>query len=82
MEIGNLLIEALGVVAITIMVGSYALEERHSCWVLVFSFGCALAAFYALLIGSLPFLIAEGIWAGVAFKRWRRAYARRVGKQR
>ena len=82
MEVGALLIEALGVVAIIIMVGSYALEERHSCWVLVFSFGCALAALYALLIGSLPFLIAEGIWAGIAFKRWRRAYARRVGKPR
>ena len=64
MEIGALLTESLGLVAITIMVGSYALEERHSCWVLVFSFGCALAALYALLIGSLPFLIAEGIWAG------------------
>ena len=82
MEPSALLIETLGVVAITIMVGSYALEERHSCWVLVFSFGCALAALYALLIGSLPFLIAEGIWAGVAFKRWRRAYPRRVGKPR
>ena len=80
MEIGNLLIESLGVVAITIMVASYALEESHSCWVLVFSFGCALAAFYALLIGSLPFLIAEGIWAAIAFKRWRRAYAQRVGR--
>ena len=82
MELYDLLVEALGVVAITIMVGSYALEERHSCWVLVFTFGCVLAALYALLIGSLPFLIAEGIWASIAFQRWRRAYARRVGKQR
>ena len=80
MEFGALLIEALGVVAITVMVASYALEERHSCWVLVFSCGCALAAFYALLIGSLPFLVAEGIWAVVAFKRWRKAYSRRVGR--
>ena len=80
MEFSALLIEALGVIAITIMVASYALEERHSCWVLVFSFGCALAALYALLIGSLPFLVAEGIWAVIAFTRWRRAYARRAGR--
>ena len=76
----NALIEVFGAFAISVMVVSYALEERHSCWVLVFTFGCALAALYALMIGSLPFLIAEGIWAAVAFKRWRRAYARRIGR--
>lgn len=64
-------IEALGVVAVVIMVASYALEKRDPIFVAVFSFGCALAAFYAYLIASYPFLIAEGIWAVIAFRRWR-----------
>lgn len=29
-----------------------------------------MAAFYAFLIGSYPFLIAEVIWAVSAFRRW------------
>ncbi|MEM6462142.1 MAG: hypothetical protein AAF724_09525 [Pseudomonadota bacterium] len=64
------IIESLGLVAIIIMVGSYALEDRSSLFVATFSFGCALAAFYALLIGSYPFLIAESVWAVIAFRRW------------
>ncbi|WP_421724476.1 hypothetical protein [Bauldia sp.] len=65
-------VEALGVVAVIIMVASYALERRDPIFVAIFSFGCALAAFYAFLIGSYPFLAAEGIWAFIAFRRWRR----------
>jgi hypothetical protein len=69
------LVEALGLVAIAIMVGSYALEERSSLFVAAFAFGCALAAFYALLIGSIPFLVAEAIWAVIALRRFIRARA-------
>lgn len=64
------MVEALGVVAITIMVISYALESRAPGWIAVFAFGCALAALYALLIGSVPFLIAEGLWSLIAVRRW------------
>ena len=71
-------IEVFGVVAISVMVVSYALEARHPRWVLVFAIGCMLAALYALLLGSLPFVAAEGIWAGIAFRRWRRAGAGRL----
>ncbi|WP_299344045.1 hypothetical protein [uncultured Maritalea sp.] len=66
------MIEYLGLIAVIIMVGSYALEDRHPLFVLLFAFGCAMAAFYAWLIGSVPFLIAEGIWAIIAFTRWLR----------
>jgi hypothetical protein len=62
--------EHLGLVAVAIMVASYALEHRHRHFVLAFAFGCALAAFYAWLIGSLPFMIAEGIWSLIALRRW------------
>ncbi len=65
--------ENLGLIAVVIMVASYALENRHPVFVLVFSFGCLLAGIYAWLIGSIPFVIAEGIWAAIAFWRfWQR----------
>jgi hypothetical protein len=64
------MVEALGVVAVIIMVSSYALEHRAPGWIAVFAFGCALAALYALLIGSVPFLIAEGLWSLIAVRRW------------
>ncbi len=68
-----LAIEALGIVAVVTMVISYALEARHPSFIAIFAGGCALAAAYALLIESYPFLIAEAIWAIVAFRRWRSA---------
>ena len=64
------MIEYLGIFAVTIMVSAYALEEKGNTFVLVFAIGCTLAAIYALLIGSVPFVLAEGIWAVVAFRRW------------
>ena len=63
-------IEYFGLCAITIMVASYALEHRHHIYIGIFAFGCALAAFYAFLIGSYPFLIAESLWAVIALRRW------------
>lgn len=68
-------VEFLGVVAVFIMVASYALEERAPVFIAVFSFGCAMAATYAFLLGSIPFLVAEGVWAVIAFQRWRKAIA-------
>lgn len=55
------------------MVASYALEKRGPGFIAVFAFGCALAALYAYLIGSYPFLVAEGLWCLIALKRWRDA---------
>ncbi len=62
--------DQLGIIAVLIMVASYALEERHPIFILIFAFGCALAATYAWLIGSLPFVFAEGIWSLIALRRW------------
>ncbi len=64
-------IEILGIVAIAIMVISYALEKRNAFFVVTFVLGCVLAAVYAYLIGSYPFMFAESIWAVIAFARWR-----------
>ncbi len=66
-------IEILGTMAIATMVISYALEKRHPVFIAIFAFGCALAAFYAYLIQSYPFLVAESIWAVIALRRWQTA---------
>ena len=66
-------IEILGIVAIVIMVASYALEKRHPIYVAIFAVGCAMAAVYAYLISSYPFLAAESVWSVIAFTRWRAA---------
>ena len=68
-------VELLGIIAVIIMVTSYALEKRAPIYIAVFAFGCALAATYAYLLGSIPFLVAEGVWALIAFNRWRNAIA-------
>ena len=67
------LVEILGIVAIATMVTSYALEKRGTVFIAAFAAGCALAAVYAWLIGSYPFLVAEGIWAVIAARRWQAA---------
>ena len=68
--------EHLGLIAVILMVGAYALENRHPHFVLLFAIGCALAAFYAWLIGSVPFVIAESLWALIALHRWWRLRVR------
>ena len=68
-------VEGFGTLAIVIMVTSYALETRGPRFVLVFALGCTLAAVYAALLGSIPFVVAEGVWAIIAFNRWRRVRA-------
>lgn len=64
------IVEIFGIVAIIIMVCSYALETRASIFILIFAIGCAMAAVYAYLLESYPFLLAESIWCVIAFRRW------------
>ena len=66
------MIELFGLAAVIAMVTTYALEERSPWFVLGFALACAAAALYALMIESLPFALAEGIWAVIAWRRWRR----------
>jgi hypothetical protein len=64
--------ELFGLAAVIAMVTTYALEARSAWFVLAFALSCAAASLYAVLIQSLPFALAEGIWAVIAFLRWRR----------
>ncbi len=49
---------------------SYLLDKRAKAWRLVFALSCFGASAYAVLIGSIPFAIVEGLWGIVALRRW------------
>lgn len=71
--ISDFAIEIFGITSVIIMVTSYALEHKSPVFIIIFSIGCLLAATYAFLLGSIPFLIAESIWAIIALRRWQLA---------
>jgi len=59
-----------GVLAVTLMLLTYALENRSHWFVLGFAGACALGSAYGFLQGAWPFGVVEAIWALVAFRRW------------
>ncbi len=65
------MITAFGVVALTFMMTTYALEARGPRFVLAFAAGCVLSSSYGFLAGAWPFGVVELVWAGVAVRRWR-----------
>ena len=65
-----------GLVAVTAMVVSYALEACSHWYVLAFAVACAAASTYAILIRSWPFAVVEGIWCVIAVQRWHRVRGR------
>lgn len=64
-----------GLVAVTAMLVTYALEDRNAWFVLAFAGACLLASAYGFLQGAWPFGVVEAIWAGVAVRRWQRRSA-------
>ena len=63
-------ITVFGLFAVTLMVVSYALENRSRWFVLAFAVGCALGSAYGFLQGAWPFGLAEMVWFIVALRRW------------
>ena len=59
-----------GLVAVSLMLVCYALEDRGAGYVLAFAGTCLLASLYGFLQGAWPFGVVEVIWAGVALRRW------------
>jgi hypothetical protein len=59
-----------GFVAVTLMLTFYALEKRSHWFILAFSGSCVLASVYGFLQGAWPFGLVEGVWSGVAMRRW------------
>jgi hypothetical protein len=64
------MVTVFGACAVTFMMVMYALEPRHSGFVLAFAFGCVLSSAYGFLAGTWPFGVVELVWAGVALNRY------------
>ena len=62
-----------GLLAVTAMLVSYALEARSPWYILAFAFACGLGSAYGFLQGAWPFGVVEAIWALVALRRWTQA---------
>lgn len=64
-----------GLLAVTAMLVTYALEDKSAWFVLGFAAACVLGSAYGFLQGAWPFGVLEAIWAGVALWRWRKRAA-------
>jgi hypothetical protein len=64
---------AFGLLAVTAMLITYALEPKSRWFVLGFAGACALGSVYGFLQGAWPFGLIEAIWSLVALRRWQRA---------
>jgi len=63
---------AFGLVAVTAMLLTYALEERSPWYTLAFAAACLAGSIYGFLQGAWPFGVVEAVWAVVAVRKWRR----------
>jgi hypothetical protein len=59
-----------GLLAVSAMLVTYALEDRSHWFILAFAAACVLGSIYGFLQGAWPFGLVEAIWAGVALRRW------------
>jgi hypothetical protein len=59
-----------GLFAVTLMLVTYALEQRSHWFIAAFAVACALGSIYGFLQGAWPFGLVEAIWAVVALRRW------------
>ncbi len=69
-----------GLVAVSLMLVFYALEDRSPWFVLAFAGSCVLGSAYGFLQGAWPFGLVEGVWSVVALSRWRTLHAERGRK--
>ncbi len=59
-----------GLVAVSVMLITYALESRSHGFILAFAVGCVMGSAYGFLQGAWPFGVVEAVWAVVAVVRW------------
>jgi hypothetical protein len=64
------LLTLYGLVAVSLMLLFYALEDRSPFFVLGFAFACVMGSIYGFLQGAWPFGIVEAVWSIVAIRRW------------
>lgn len=65
-----------GLVAVTAMLVTYALEQRSTWYILGFAAACMLGSIYGFLQGAWPFGVVEAVWSIVALKRWMSSIAK------
>ena len=63
-------LDTFGLIAVSAMLVSYAMEARSHWWVLVFAISCWLGSTYGFLQGAWPFGVVEAIWGVIAIRRW------------
>ena len=68
----GLMLNAFGLVAVTLTLLFYALEDRSPVFVLAFGGGCLASAVYGFLQGAWPFGLIEIAWTVLAVRRWQR----------
>ena len=61
---------SFGLFAVTLMLLTYALEDRSRWFTLAFAGACWLGSAYGFLQGAWPFGLVEAIWAVVALRRF------------
>jgi hypothetical protein len=57
---------AVGLFAVTLMLVTYAFEDRARWITLAFAFACALGLVYGFLQGAWPFGVVEAVGSAVA----------------
>ena len=65
-------LSAFGLLAVTAMLITYALEERSHWFTLAFAAACLLGSLYGFLQGAWPFGLVEAVWCLVAVRKWAR----------
>ena len=68
-------VTVFGVVALTFMMVTYALERRSPALTVAFAFGCLLSSVYGFLAGAWPFGVVELIWCAVALRKFKQRRA-------
>jgi hypothetical protein len=61
-----------GLLAVSLMLFFYALEDKSPWFVLGFAGSCVMGSAYGFLQGAWPFGLVEGVWSLVAVSRWRK----------
>lgn len=59
-----------GLVAVSLMLFTYAMEDRSPWYILAFAVSCVMGSIYGFLQGAWPFGLVEAIWSIVALNRW------------
>jgi hypothetical protein len=76
------LLTSFGLLAVSLMLVFYALEDQSAWFVLAFAGSCMLASSYGFLQGAWPFGVVESIWACVAVARWWHRMSARTERRR